>query len=159
MEQNGRQAAARSPLQRWRHGPAMIRSNSTRPRRALALTAATALTAVIVVSACSSQDTGQELTGAAATGQALAESYNCASCHTTDGTKSTGPTWKDLAGSEVELTNGETVTADGAYIRRSITDPAAEVVEGFNPTMPAFDLDGDELDALTAYIESLGAAS
>lgn len=137
----------------------MTRRHSALSRRARIGPVAAGLAALLMITACSSDDAGKELTGAAATGEALAESYSCSSCHSTDGTKSTGPTWKDLWGSEVALTDGDTVPADAAYIRRSITDPAAQVVEGFNPTMPAFDLDDDELDALTAYIESLGTAS
>ncbi len=82
----------------------------------------------------------------------------CVSCHTTDGSKLIGPTWKGLFGSQVTvLTDGReaTITADEDYLRRSIRHPPKEVVKGFNPQMPKADLkDGDVAD-LIAYIKSL----
>jgi cytochrome c oxidase subunit 2 len=82
----------------------------------------------------------------------------CVACHTTDGSKLVGPTWKGLFGSQVTvLTLGKevTLTADDDYIKRSISHPPKEVVKGFAPQMPKADLsDGDVAD-LTAYIKSL----
>ena len=34
-----------------------------------------------------------------------------------------GPSWKDLAGEQVELADGTTVAADEAYLRKSILEP------------------------------------
>ena len=51
-------------------------------------------------------------------------------CHSADGRSSVGPTWKGLYGSEVELEDGTTVTADDEYLVRAIKDPEAERVEG-----------------------------
>ena len=53
------------------------------------------------------------------------------SCHSLDGTKLVGPTWKGLYGSQVELADGNTVTADDAYLLESILDPNAQIVKGF----------------------------
>jgi cytochrome c oxidase subunit II len=82
----------------------------------------------------------------------------CVSCHTTDGSKLVGPSWKGLFGSQVTvLADGResTVTADEDYLRRSIRHPPKEVVKGFQPQMPAVELkDGDVAD-LIAYIKSL----
>lgn len=82
----------------------------------------------------------------------------CVSCHTNDGSKLVGPTWKGLFGSEVTvLVAGQEVkvTADEDYLRRSIHHPPKEVVKGFEPQMPKVDLkDGDVAD-LIAYIKSL----
>jgi cytochrome c oxidase subunit 2 len=82
----------------------------------------------------------------------------CVACHTNDGSKLVGPTWKGLFGSQVTvLTEGRevTLTADDDYIRRSISHPPKEVVKGFAPQMPKVDLsDGDVAD-LVAYIKSL----
>ncbi len=89
-------------------------------------------------------------------GAVLAVSYNCTSCPHRRWFRGTGPTWKGIWGEQVELADGETVDVDDAYVRRSITDPSAQVVEGFSPIMPAFDLPDDELDALSAYLRSLG---
>ena len=96
-------------------------------------------------------------TKAAEAGQALARERGCLSCHTESGRQSTGPTWKGLAGSEVELASGQTVTADDDYLERSIVDPKAEVVAGFAPIMPTSytDLTDDELSDLVAYLRAL----
>ena len=96
-------------------------------------------------------------TEAAQAGQALAKERGCLSCHTESGRRSTGPTWKDLAGNEVELASGQTVVADDEYLARSITDPKAEVVAGFAPIMPTSytDLTDDELADLVAYLRAL----
>jgi cytochrome c oxidase subunit II len=82
----------------------------------------------------------------------------CVSCHTNDGSKLVGPTWKGLFGSEVTVVadgREAKVTADEDYLRRSIRHPPKEVVKGFAPQMPKADLkDGDVAD-LIAYIKSL----
>jgi cytochrome c oxidase subunit 2 len=82
----------------------------------------------------------------------------CVSCHTNDGSKLVGPTWKGLFGSEVTVVadgREAKVTADEEYLRRSIRHPPKEVVKGFDPQMPKADLkDGDVAD-LIAYIKSL----
>lgn len=57
--------------------------------------------------------------------------FGCTSCHTTDGVRGAGPTWLGLYGREEILDNGQTVIADDAYIRESILDPNAQIVESF----------------------------
>jgi cytochrome c oxidase subunit 2 len=79
-------------------------------------------------------------------------------CHTTDGAKLVGPTWKGLFGSQVAiLTDGKetTVTADEEYIKRSISHPPKEVVKGFAPQMPKADLKERDVADLVAFIKSL----
>ncbi len=125
---------------------------------------AVAIVAVLgPVTACSgndgstSADTGANGGSAelAAEGADLVESYSCTNCHTSDGSKSTGPTWKGIWGTEETLSDGRTVTVDEEYVRRSITDSGTDVVDGFSSIMPSFNLDADELEAITAYIASL----
>jgi cytochrome c oxidase subunit 2 len=70
-------------------------------------------------------------------GQRLVTGSGCVACHSTDGSQMAGPTWKGLAGHEVELTDGTKVTADDAYLVESIVNPNAKVVKGFAPIMPA----------------------
>lgn len=96
------------------------------------------------------------ITGAAAKhGQQLAKVNGCQDCHSTTGERMTGPTWKDLAGSEVDLASGRTVTADEVYLASSITDPDADVVEGFPAIMPSYDLTDEEVDDLVVYLRQL----
>lgn len=60
----------------------------------------------------------------------------CISCHSLDGSKIVGPTFKGIYGHEVEvITDGQerTLTVDDDYLRRSIYEPNADVVKGYNP--------------------------
>lgn len=93
--------------------------------------------------------------GDVARGQALA--VQCLACHSTNGTRIVGPTWKGLYGSKVELESGKTVTADAAYLYQSITNPSAETVKGYPAnTMPVYSfLTPQNIADLIAYIESL----
>ncbi len=94
-----------------------------------------------------------------ALGKTLAGKNGCTGCHSTDGSKSVGPTWKGLFGATVTVTtNGKqrTLKADAAYIKKSISDPGADIVKGFSPIMPPFaNLSAKDLDALVDYIRSL----
>jgi cytochrome c1 len=87
---------------------------------------------------------------------ATARRLGCASCHSVNGDRSEGPTWEGLYQSEVVLTDGSTVVADEDYLRRSVLDPAAQVRQGFTPSMPAVEISDDDLDAIVAEIQSLG---
>ncbi len=94
----------------------------------------------------------------AAIGAQVAQKYGCTGCHSTDGTPMAGPTWKGLFGKEESLTDGRTVAVDEEYLRRSILDPGAEIVQGFADIMPKTykeQLSEEELEALIAYIKSL----
>src|SRR5438046_53605 len=55
----------------------------------------------------------------------------CGSCHKLTGSTLVGPTFKGLYGSKVQLSTGQTVTADDAYLLESIMDPDAKIVKGF----------------------------
>jgi cytochrome c oxidase subunit 2 len=82
----------------------------------------------------------------------------CVSCHTNDGTRLLGPTWKGLFGSDVTvLAQGKEtkLVADEAYLTRSIRHPPQEVVKGFAPQMPVADLRDLDVADLIAYIKTL----
>jgi cytochrome c553 len=59
--------------------------------------------------------------------------YRCVACHSVNGNVAYGPSFKGLAGSQVKLASGKTVTADDAYLIESIIDPDREIVDGFPP--------------------------
>lgn len=92
-------------------------------------------------------------------GATLYQQKGCIGCHSIDGTLAgkTGPTLKGLYGSGVTLTTGAKRTANDAYLRRSILDPASEIVKGFEPGMPTFRgvLTDTEVKSLILYIKSL----
>jgi cbb3-type cytochrome oxidase cytochrome c subunit len=76
----------------------------------------------------------------------------CTSCHSLAGVSTTGQIGPDLtgladrAGDRVEGLEAED------YIRQSVLDPEAFVVEGFSPLMPTLPLDTEELDALVEFL-------
>jgi mono/diheme cytochrome c family protein len=97
----------------------------------------------------------------AALGAKLYAEKGCIGCHSIDGTTAgkTGPSFKGLAGSTVKLVGGATKTANDEYLRRSILDPAREIVQGFEPGMPSFRgvLSDAQVESLIRYIKTLGA--
>jgi len=68
-------------------------------------------------------------------GKKWVENNGCTSCHSLDGSKLVGPSWKGLYGEQVELADGTTVTADDAYIHKSILEPNAQITKGFPPNV------------------------
>ena len=88
-------------------------------------------------------------------GRDIAKDNGCMSCHR-EGGGGIGPDWEGLAGSTVTLDDGSTVVADGAYLALAITDPGAQVVDGYDIRMPANHLGDDDVAAIVMYIQSLG---
>lgn len=94
-------------------------------------------------------------------GERVAREQGCLACHSTSGKRLSGPTFKGLAGSQVELTNGSTVTVDDAYLRRAIDDPDAEIREGYpknimrNVLSTKEPLSSQQVDELVAYIKAV----
>ncbi len=91
-------------------------------------------------------------------GRLLAENLGCSACHSQDGSASLGPGWKGLYGRTEQLADGTSVLVDEAYLKESILDPKARLVQGYPPVMVTYTLNDDELGALVALIKSLGAA-
>jgi cytochrome c oxidase subunit 2 len=90
-------------------------------------------------------------------GLKLAREKGCLGCHSLDGSPGVGPSFKGLMGSSVVVMTGggeRTITVDEAYLRRSILDPAADVVKGFQPVMPVYkDLSPAEIDGLLDFLK------
>ncbi len=69
-----------------------------------------------------------------ATGKRIMQNIGCFACHTLDGTKLVGPSFKGIWGAEHTVVTGKEtrkVAVDEEYVKRSIYDPNADVVEGF----------------------------
>lgn len=90
-------------------------------------------------------------------GAELYKSKACFTCHTIDGNPSVGPTFKGIFGRSENLTDGNSITVDENYIRKSILEPQAQVVDGFQPVMPTYQglLKEAEIDALIAYLKTI----
>lgn len=81
----------------------------------------------------------------------------CNTCHSIDGSKNVGPSFKGIFGRTEQLKDGSTIIVDEEYIRESILNPQAKLVQGYDPVMPAFQglLRDREIEALIAYLKSL----
>jgi cytochrome c oxidase subunit 2 len=90
-------------------------------------------------------------------GEALFSENGCTACHTVQPeATSAGPNLRNVVGYEQQLVGAPPRTADLDYLRESIREPQAAVVEGFAVAMPSFaSLPEVRVDALAAYIASL----
>ena len=97
-------------------------------------------------------------------GAKVAKTYGCLACHSLDGSKLVGPSWKGLYGRQETMANGTVVTADDAYIIESILNPGALVVQGYPAgVMPAQFVDPvtkkpiseEQIKDLIEYIKTL----
>lgn len=93
-------------------------------------------------------------------GRILYQRQGCAQCHSLDGTRKVGPSFKNVYGEEVRFADGTSAVADENYLRESILVPDAKIVAGYPPQMPPYQglLDEDKIAALIAFIKSLSDA-
>src|SRR5690606_22889045 len=94
-------------------------------------------------------------------GQQLFSKMACIGCHST-GTRTDGlygPPFQDFYGSQRQFNDSTSLTADEAYIRESILNPAAKVVMGYEAEMPSFVgmLNDTEIESIILYIKSLSS--
>ncbi len=92
----------------------------------------------------------------------LLYALHCMSCHTLDGTKKIGPSFSELWTANRNITRGEkseSIKADEAYIRESILDPQAAVVQGYENANKMVDirdtLNEKQIDALVEFLMDL----
>lgn len=71
-------------------------------------------------------------------GKMVHENRGCATCHSLDGTRGQGPSWKGIYGNVHQMQDGSQIKVDENYIRQSVLEPQAHVVAGFEPVMPTY---------------------
>ena len=112
---------------------------------------------LILLAACG--DDGADLGSQARTpeerGLVLANTKACTACHALDGTRGIGPSWVGIYGSMRTFADGSSARVDEAYLRRSILEPAAQVVEGFDSVMIPAAVSEEELVDIIALIKAL----
>lgn len=84
----------------------------------------------------------------------------CVACHSEDGTKLIGPSYKGMWGRTELVKIGDElveIVVDEDYIRRSILDPQFEVVDGYPPVMPPMEgqISDEEINTLIEYFKTL----
>lgn len=92
-------------------------------------------------------------------GKQIYERRGCKGCHSLDGTRIQGPSFKGSWGKDVSLANGETVVFDEKFVEKSIYDPQAQARAGYEKAnaMPTFrgQLKQAEIEAVIAFLKSL----
>jgi cytochrome c oxidase subunit 2 len=85
-------------------------------------------------------------------GRQIYAASGCSACHGTP----RAPSLAGLAGSQVRLADGCTVTADDQYLRDAILLPNKQVAAGYAPIMPIYDraLTPEQVNAVVAWIDA-----
>jgi cytochrome c oxidase subunit II len=100
-------------------------------------------------------DDGEQASAAEAIdGRTVFLTKGCTGCHSRAGASNAaeiGPNLTDLAGRAGDRVDG--LSAED-YVRQSVLDPQAYMVDGYGPVMPVLPLDADELAALVDYLLS-----
>jgi cytochrome c oxidase subunit 2 len=90
-------------------------------------------------------------------GENLITLQGCVTCHSVDGSDKIGPTFQGLYDRSETLEDGSTITADENYIRESILDPGAKIVQGYQNQMVSYEgrLSDDDISDIIEYIKTL----
>ena len=117
-----------------------------------------AMIAKVVAVPADTFDVWIEQGGGRPTGINLLTLKGCVACHSSDGSKRIGPSYKGIYGHTVRVTTDgveREVTVDDDYIRRSILEPNADVVVGYQPLMPPMgnQLDEEDIQLIIDYIK------
>jgi cytochrome c oxidase subunit 2 len=101
---------------------------------------------------------GRSSASSVETGEKLFADLSCNTCHKQD-SSGRGPSLIGVFGNPVKLADGRTIIADENYLRESIVNSQAKVVQGFQPIMPVFQgmVSEENLLQLIAYIKTLKA--
>ncbi|MBQ0718464.1 MAG: cytochrome c oxidase subunit II [Sulfitobacter litoralis] len=96
-----------------------------------------------------------------ATGKRIMQNIGCFACHSLDGSKLVGPSFKGVWGTERTVKTGKEmrqVMADEEYIKSSIYDPNADLVDGFGKgLMLTYEgqLSEDDIGNIIEYLKTL----
>ena len=104
------------------------------------------------------QQPGEANVPVAVAGENVFRAQACGTCHRADGSGQ-GPSLAGVFGKAVTLQSGDTLLVDEGYIRESILNPQAKIVQGYQPVMPTYQglLSEEDVMRLIAYVKSLRA--
>jgi len=106
---------------------------------------------------------GEDLSGAAPaeTGLQILQANGCTACHSLDGSRLVGPSFKGLYGGkrEVLVAGGskKSVVADEDYIKKSVYQPNSEIVDTYPQVMISYEktISEEQLKQIIAYLKSV----
>jgi cytochrome c oxidase subunit II len=91
-------------------------------------------------------------------GEYLFKAKACNGCHSLDGSRLVGPSFKGIYGRKGKLADGSEYVADDAYITNSIRNPMSQIVESYPAGMIAFSeeqLSSEDISGIIAYMKTL----
>lgn len=92
-------------------------------------------------------------------GLALLNEHQCTACHSLDGSLLVATTFKGIFGrKQIVLTDGNErrITIDEAYFKKSILEPNADIVKGFDPIMPETEgITEEQIGEMIEYVKGL----
>ncbi|WKZ57839.1 MAG: cytochrome c oxidase subunit II [Bdellovibrionota bacterium] len=90
-------------------------------------------------------------------GKLLYQQKICVTCHSIDGSKLVGPSFKGIYGATQKHVDGSSATVDEGYIRESILQPGLKVAEGYQNMMPPYEgqLSEEQIKDISEFIKSL----
>lgn len=95
-------------------------------------------------------------------GKMVYQEKGCSACHSLDGTKLVGPSFKGIWGKMEEMVDGSKHLVDENYIRDMIENPATaatpnKILKGYQPVMPSFKglITVEEMNAIIEFIKSM----
>ncbi|MGH8948102.1 MAG: c-type cytochrome [Acidimicrobiia bacterium] len=114
-----------------------------------------ATVAVYAIDPGRQQATAEESASGAIDGQTVFLTKGCTGCHSRAGVSEgfVGPDLTTLADRAEDRVDG--LSAE-EYVRQSVLDPQAYVVDGYDSVMPVLPVDTRELDALVEFLLSNG---
>ena len=96
-----------------------------------------------------------------ASGKRIMQNIGCFACHSVDGSRLVGPSFKGIWGHTQLVKTGSQereIVVDEEYIKRSIYDPNADVVDGFNKGLMLSyqgQLSEDDIGLIIEYLKTL----
>jgi cytochrome c oxidase subunit 2 len=89
-------------------------------------------------------------------GEQLFQQLGCVNCHLTNG-EGRCPNLVGVWG-KPQRTNAGVIVADAAYVRESVLNPSAKIVEGYQNIMPTFQglVSEEGVQQLIEYVKSIG---
>lgn len=88
-------------------------------------------------------------------GKEIVTANACGACHSLDGSDMVGPTWLGAWGREGVTQDGEKYVVNEEYVKESILNPQAKIVEGYAPVMVAYPLSDSELASVIEYLKTI----